>query len=156
MKKLVALLLCVMMVMTLASTAFAADDLPKDVTVRAYEMNWLPVYWNYVPNQTLRQRTFAIARELGAKALNTADAKGNGSSDIGNVSWVAPSMNLYTHYDFGAHTMEHMENGKTEAARDAMVMGSRIFSHIALDCITDKDFLAAVKAEWQAAVAHAN
>ena len=126
------------------------------MTDTTYEMNWLPVYWNYVPNQTLRQRTFVIAKELGAKALNTADAKGNGSSDIGNVSWVAPSMNLYTHYDFGAHTMEHMENGKTEAARDAMVMGSRIFSHIALDCITDKDFLAAVQAEWQAAVAHAN
>ena len=126
------------------------------MTDTTYEMNWLPVYWNYVPNQTLRQRTFAIAKELGAKALNTADAKGNGSSDIGNVSWVAPSMNLYTHYDFGAHTMEHMENGKTEAARDAMVMGSRIFSHIALDCIVDKDFLAAVQAEWQAAVAHAN
>ena len=126
------------------------------MTDTTYEMNWLPVYWNYVPNQTLRQRTFAIAKELGAKALNTADAKGNGSSDIGNVSWVAPSMNLYTHYDFGAHTMEHMENGKTEAARDAMVMGSRIFSHIALDCIMDKDFLAAVQAEWQAAVAHAN
>lgn len=41
MKKLVALLLCVMMVMTLASTAFAADDLPKDVTVRVYSW-WDP------------------------------------------------------------------------------------------------------------------
>lgn len=126
------------------------------MTDTTYEMDWRPVYWNYVPNQTLRQRAFAIAAELGAKALNTADVKGNGSSDIGNVSWVVPSMNLHTYYNYGAHTEEHAANGKTEAARDAMIMGSRIFSHIALDCITDKDFLAAVQAEWQAAVAHAN
>ena len=43
-----------------------------------------------------------------------------------------------------------------DKARFAMVDGSRIFSQIAYDCITDKDFLEAVKAEFRAAVAHAN
>ena len=126
------------------------------MTDTTYEMNWLPVYWNYVPNQTLRYRAFEIAKELGSPALNPTDTKGTGSSDIGNVSWVAPSMNLYTFYDFGGHTEENVANGNTDKARFAMVDGSRIFSQIAYDCITDKDFLEAVKAEFRAAVAHAN
>ena len=126
------------------------------MTDTTYEVDWRPVYWNYIPNQTLRQRAFAIAKELGSPALNTADTKGTGSSDIGNVSWVAPSMNLYTFYDFGGHTVENVANGKTAEARFSMVDGSRIFSQIAYDCITDKAFLEAVKAEFRAAVAHAN
>ena len=99
---------------------------------------------------------FDIAKELDMGPMSTGDTPGNGSSDIGNVSWVAPSMNLYTPYPFGGHTVENVENGKTEYARSAMVSGSKIFSWIALDCITDPDYLAAVKAEYQAAVAHAN
>ena len=126
------------------------------MTDTTYEMDWRPVYWNYVPNQTLRQRAFAIAKELNVPVLSTADSRGSGSSDIGNVSWVAPSMNLNTYYDFGAHTLEHAENGKTEKARYAMYEGSQILSLVALDCITDPDYLAAVCAEYQAAVAHAN
>ncbi len=126
------------------------------MTDTTYEIDWRPVYWNYVPNQTLRQRAFAIAKELDAPKLNTGDNRGTGSSDIGNVSWVAPSMNLYTCYDFGGHTVEHMENGKTEAARDAMYDGSRILARVALDCIKEPDFLEAVKAEYREAVAHAN
>ena len=126
------------------------------MTDTTYEMDWRPVYWNYVPNQTLRQRAFAIAKELNVPVLSTADSRGSGSSDIGNVSWVAPSMNLNTYYDFGAHTLEHAKNGKTEKARYAMYEGSQILSLVALDCITDPDYLAAVRAEYQAAVAHAN
>lgn len=126
------------------------------MTDTTYEMDWRPVYWNYVPNQTLRQRAFAIAKELNVPVLSTADSRGSGSSDIGNVSWVAPSMNLNTYYDFGAHTLEHAENGKTEKARYAMYEGSQILALVALDCITDPDYLADVRAEYQAAVAHAN
>ena len=125
------------------------------MTDTTYEVEWRPVYWNYIPNQTLRQRTFAIAKELGITTLSTDDTPGNGSSDIGNVSWVAPSMNLYTHYPFSGHTMENVENGKTDKARSAMVEGSKIFSLIALECITDPDYLASVKTEYQIAVAHA-
>ena len=126
------------------------------MTDTTYEIEWRPVYWNYIPNQTLRQRAFAIAKELDAPKLNTGDNRGTGSSDIGNVSWVAPSMNLYTCYDFSGHTVEHMENGKTEAARDAMLQGSQILARVALDCIKEPDFLEAVKAEYREAVAHAN
>lgn len=126
------------------------------MTDTTYEVEWRPVYWNYVPNQTLRKRAFEIARKLNAPALDTSDTRGNGSSDIGNVSWVAPSMNLNTYYDFPGHTPEHAANGKSEMARCAMVEASRIFSLVALDCITDRAYLDAVKTEYRAAVAHAN
>ena len=123
------------------------------MTDTTYELEALPVYWNTVPIQTLRKRALEIAEELGETRINRTDKPGSGSTDVGNVSWVAPNVNLYTSYcDYTSHTAEYRDCGKTEKARRAMVAGSKIFSVLALELIEDAEFLNAVKAEHNAAV----
>ena len=119
------------------------------MTDTTYEVDWRPVYWNIVPNQTLRHALFDIAARLDAPRLQTQDLPGGGSSDIGNVSWVVPSVNLYTYFcDVGAHTEEYAANGKTEKARATMLSGSKIFSLLGLKCITEPEFLEEVRKEY--------
>lgn len=116
------------------------------MTDTAYEVEWQPVVWNFIPNQPLRRRAYAIAQALDSQPLSADEIPSGGSSDIGNVSWVTPTLNLDTAYPFPVHTVECMENGRSEAAYRAMLEGSKIFSWIALDCITDPAYLAEVKA----------
>ena len=123
------------------------------MTDTTYEIEHLPVYWNILPIQALRKKALSIAAELGAENLLVESTGLGGSSDVGNVSWVAPNLNMNTYYcDYPAHTVDYLNNGKTEKARNSMVRGSQILGLTALELIKDPAFMAEVKAEHRLAV----
>ena len=123
------------------------------MTETTYEIQRLPVYWNMIPIPSLREKALAIAAEIGAEKLSKRESTLFGSTDVGNVSWVAPNLNLSTYYgDFNEHTVAYLNNGKTKAARSAMITGSKILALTALELICDPDFLETVKCEHRAAI----
>lgn len=126
------------------------------MTGTTYELTRLPVYWNMIRIEALRDRALAIAEELGAEQIAYNESSLFSSTDVGNVSWVVPNLNLNTYYcDYSEHTVEYLNNGKTEKARASMHSGSQIMALTALELIEDPAFLAKVRTEHAAATAAA-
>ena len=112
------------------------------------------VYWNIVPVAALSEAAMTAAREIGAEQIGeTESVISGGSSDVGNVSWVVPTVLVYTYYDkAGAHTEQWLAAGKTENARSSMVSGGKIMGLTALKLITDKALLEQVKQQHRIAI----
>ena len=106
--------------------------------------------------EALSDKALAIAEELGVEKIAYNDQSLFGSTDVGNVSWVVPNLNLNTYYgDYSEHTEEYLNNGKTEKALASMLSGSKIFGLTALELLQNPAFFAEVKAEHAAATAAA-
>jgi len=117
------------------------------------EFEYRNVYWNLVPVERLNRLTLDTARELGAKKLQEEKETSGGSSDVGNVSWVVPTVLLYTWFsEAGSHTEAWMEEGKTENARDCMASAARIMALTALKLIKDRSLLEEIKRQHRLAV----
>lgn len=117
------------------------------------EFEYRNVYWNLVPIQTLNRLTLDTAKEICAKKVNEEQVISGGSSDVGNVSWVVPTVLVSTYFDEGgAHTEEWLAAGKTEKARDSMLNGAKIMGVAALKLIEDKALLEQIKQEHRAVV----
>ncbi len=111
------------------------------------------VYWNLVPVQTLNEVTLATAKELGTEKLKEEKVVSGGSSDAGNVSWVVPTVLVFTAFnDGGAHTEAWLAAGKTEAARSSMLSGAKIMGTTALKLIANKALLEKIKEEHREAI----
>lgn len=114
----------------------------------------LNVYWNLVPVESLRETVLQAARTLDAERLDEGKTHGKGSTDVGNVSWVVPTVYMNTFYDDnGAHTEPYRDAGKSEQAKKAMTSGAGILCLTGLELIGNKSLLETVKAEHCAAIA---
>ena len=112
------------------------------------EFEPLPVYWNYVPVESLRQVVLDAAEEIGAPKLHREARASGGSSDVGNVSWVAPTVNVYTYYcDHDGHTIPHRNEGKSEKARASAINGAKIIALSACRILRDGALFRAIREE---------
>ena len=117
----------------------------------------LNVYWNLVPVECLRETVLQVARTLDAQRLNEGKLHGKGSTDVGNVSWVVPTVYMTTFYDDnGAHTEPYRDAGKSEQAKRAMVSAAEILGVTALQLIYDQSLLSRAKEEHQRAIQKAH
>ena len=119
------------------------------------EFEYRNVYWNLVPNRPLQIAVMDAANEIGAEKIRQLDCSvvSGGSTDVGNVSWVVPTVMIYTYYDdAAAHTVEWLNAGKTEKARASMLSGGKIMGLAALRLIKDKQYLEEVKREHRIAI----
>ena len=117
----------------------------------------LNVYWNLVPVECLRETVLQVARTLDAQRLNEGKLHGKGSTDVGNVSWVVPTVYMTTFYDDnGAHTEPYRDAGKSEQAKRAMVSAAEILGVTALQLICDQSLLSRAKEEHQRAIQQAH
>ena len=113
----------------------------------------LSVYWNLVPVESLRNTALEAARTMEAQRLDESKPHGKGSTDVGNVSWVVPTVYLTTYYDEnGAHTEPYRDAGKSEQAKKAMLSGAGILCLTGLELIQNKTLLETVQEEHRAAV----
>ena len=113
----------------------------------------LSVYWNLVPVDSLRKTALQAARTLEVQRLDEGAPQAKGSTDVGNVSWVVPTVYLTTFYDEnGAHTEPYRDAGKSEQAQKAMLSGAGILCLTALELIQNRTLLETVKKEHRAAV----
>lgn len=117
------------------------------------EFEYRNVYWNLVPVQSLRQLVQQTAEELNAEKFSAETDRSGGSSDVGNVSWVVPTVLLYTYFsDANAHSQQWTEAGKTENARSCMGSAARIMGLSALKLIKDGQQLKKIKEDHRIAV----
>ena len=117
------------------------------------EFEYRNVYWNLLPVQSLRQLVLQTAEELNAEKLSAETDRSGGSSDVGNVSWVVPTVLLYTYFsDANAHTQQWVEAGKTENARNCMGSAARIMGLSALKLIKDGQQLKKIKEDHRIAL----
>lgn len=74
--------------------------------------------------------------------------KGSGSSDVGNISQVIPtiqpSIKITNEYIAG-HSIEFKEASKSELGLDSIGLGAKVLAHTALDIILDPDLLQRIK-----------
>ena len=112
------------------------------------EFEPLPVYWNYVSVEPLRQVVLDAAAEIGAPKLHREARASGGSSDVGNVSWVAPTVNVYTYYcDHDGHTIPHRNEGKSEKACASAINGAKIIALSACRILRDGALFRAIREE---------
>lgn len=97
-----------------------------------------------------RNDMFRFMEELGCKNIHYDHPAGRGSTDVGNVSWVAPMIYFHTYYcDAPGHTDEYASFGKTENAKVSMLTASQIAGLEALKCLNEPEYLSALKAEFE-------
>ena len=124
-----------------------------DMTETTVEIEHKNVYRNYVPIPSLRKTALDFAEAVGAEDIDRSDIQGNGSTDIGNVSWVVPAMNFNTFFvDAASHSEENLRTGKTPQARTAMLFGSKILGCTAMELIENAALLSRIKEEHTKAV----
>ena len=112
-----------------------------------------PVYWNYVTVNSLRNAVLDTAEEIGAQKVDRGPIFSGGSTDIGNVSWVVPTVNLYTYYsDHPAHTIPYMEEGKSEQARASLNWAAKTIGITALKVLNDPELLKTIQEEHKTAI----
>ena len=112
-----------------------------------------PVYWNYLPVDSLRNATLDSAEEIGAPKVDRTPILGGGSTDIGNVSWVVPTVNLYIYYsDHTEHTVPYMNDGKSEKARASLAWAAKTIGLTAIKILNDPALLKAIQEEHKIAI----
>ena len=112
-----------------------------------------PVYWNHVPVMRLRDLVLDTAEELGAPKLNRVPTMSGGSTDIGNVSWVAPTTNVTVYYsDNNGHTVPYMNDGKSEQAKKSLISAAQIVGLSALKLLENPELLKAIQEEHRQAI----
>ncbi len=86
------------------------------------------------PNYTLGEAALANYSLCGIPVAENKFRRSGGSSDVGNVSVIVPTVGLYAPYtDFPSHSDEWVAAGKTEAARSCM----RGFTHLLIAMCCD-------------------
>ncbi len=117
---------------------------------------------NRVDNMVVTPRFDAIyARHLLAagEVLNTEPRTSMGSSDVGNVSQVIPTIQpsiSITDTFVTPHSQDFCDAAISEKGLASIALGAKLLAKTALDLILEPETLAAIKAEHRDAVAHQN
>ena len=90
---------------------------------------------------------------LGAEVVpaDSPRAQLRGSTDVGDVSWVVPTVQAYgATYAIGTppHSWQMVAQGKTAAAHKGMAHVAKAMAATALDCLRDPALLASAKADF--------
>jgi amidohydrolase len=115
-----------------------------------------PPYADQVPNYTLQRR---IKTHLDAMGMQLPDAKpepGRGSTDVGNVSYLAPTACAGFPITPGLvpwhSTIVHEAAGQ-DSSYEAMFTAGKSVALVGLECLEDPQMIATAKSEWQQKVA---
>jgi aminobenzoyl-glutamate utilization protein B len=96
------------------------------------------------------QRTEASLGEVVVPA-DSPRAQLRGSTDVGDVSWVVPTVQAYgATWAIGTpgHSWQMTAQGKTPAAHKGMVQAAKAMAATALDCLRDPALIASAKADF--------
>ncbi|MBR5339822.1 MAG: M20 family metallopeptidase [Lachnospiraceae bacterium] len=112
-----------------------------------------PAYWELIPVESLREEILRRAEELGATKLSREKKCSAGSSDLGNVSWIVPTANVYTYFcDEAPHSETWLRKGKSTEARQSALFGAKILALAASSYILHPEKIKALKEEHLAAI----
>jgi metal-dependent amidase/aminoacylase/carboxypeptidase family protein len=112
-------------------------------------------YKDLVTNAPIADAYTRNAHGLGVR-FDCATPDNVGSTDMGNVSHVVPS--IHPHFYFGAKHPEHSVGFAKQAgsvdAQHYAIREAKILAHTAIDLLCDPDLLAKVKADFVSATAN--
>lgn len=112
------------------------------------------LFQNSVDNTVLTPLFDAIYEknllEYGEKVTREIPAKGGGSTDVGNISQVVPT--IQPHIDISdtyiaGHSIEFKEASRSEKGLNSIALGAKVLARTAYDLIVDAELLDAVKAD---------
>jgi amidohydrolase len=112
-----------------------------------------PGYRDMVNNMALARRFGEHLRALGRSPRETDERVGAGSTDMGDVSHVVPSIHPWLAIvEEGAaqcHERRFAEAAGTEAAGRTALVAAKALARTAVDFLADSDLRAAVSEEWR-------
>ena len=112
-----------------------------------------PAYADMNDNPTLLDRYLANLDTLGRTASSDPGARVVGSTDMGNVSYVVPSIHPMIKVapdDVAIHTPDFAEYARGPSGDAAVIDGAKALAMTALDCWLDDAVLPAMQAEFAA------
>lgn len=115
-----------------------------------------PPYADVVPNHTLSRRIKTYLDNLGMELPNQIPGPGRGSTDVGNVSYLAPTACARFPITEGIvpwHSRVVHEASGTDAAYESMFTAARAIALTGLECLEDTSLIDAARTEWEAKVA---
>ncbi|WP_442604105.1 M20 family metallopeptidase [Paenibacillus sp. KN14-4R] len=113
-------------------------------------------YDELLTNQTLSQTYERNLLELGIREDQIENGKDHGSLDLGNVSIYCPTIHPFMKViseKHLLHTKEFRDLAMLDQALDAMVLTGKVLASTAYDVLTQPELLAAIKAEFETALA---
>jgi amidohydrolase len=111
-----------------------------------------PPYADTVPNYTLQKRLKHWMDELGVALPDAEPSPGRGSTDLGNVSYLAPTAFVRFPITEGPvpwHSQVVNEASNTDAAYESMFLAGKVVALTGLDYLEDPSRLEEAKAEWR-------
>ncbi len=123
------------------------------MTETTYDVKYNLPFHNIIPIPVLRKTVLNNAVKMKLDDIDwSKDSSGGGSTDFGNVSWIIPSVVIYTDYcDAPSHTQEWVDAGKTEKARKSLVIGASLLAMSVYDLINCPDLIEQAKSELEKA-----
>ena len=116
------------------------------------DLEWAdPAYADMNDNPTLRDRYLANLGTLGRTLASDPGARVIGSTDMGNVSYVVPSIHPMIKVapdDVAIHTPHFAEYARGPSGDAAVIDGAKALAMTALDCWLDDAVLPAMQAEF--------
>ena len=112
-------------------------------------------YDELITNHCLSSAYTRNLESLGIPAADIRASKDNGSLDLGNVSRQCPTIHPYVQVcdePFLLHTTEFRDAAMKSRAMDGVMTGAMALALTAYDVLSQPELLAAIKAEFQAAV----
>ena len=123
------------------------------MTDTSYEETPHRTYRDLVPVESLREEILSRAEEVCAPKISREKKCSAGSSDLGNVSWIVPTANVYTYFcDEDPHTEAWLRKGKSPEARQSALFGAKILALAASGYILHPEKIKALKEEHLAAI----
>ena len=123
----------------------------------------MQLFQNRVDNMVLTPKLDAIYEKnlkslgLGVDHLSNPYKVMPGSSDVGNVSHVVPTIQPFisiTDTDIAGHSIEMVEASASPKALKAIVIGAKALALTALDLFEDPDLLEQVKKDHKYNIEH--
>jgi amidohydrolase len=130
-----------------ARAAAMASDVKVEIRLRKG-------YRDMVNNLALARRFGAHLEALGRKPVERDPRIGAGSTDMGDVSHVVPSIHPWLAIvDAGAaqcHERRFAEAAATDGAAKTALLAAKVLARTAVEFLTDPELRGAVRAEWSA------
>jgi amidohydrolase len=117
------------------------------------EMEMQGVYRSLLPNEPLAEAFRSNLQALGWTFDDVDPAKGIGSTDMGNVSHIAPSLHPYLSIgrnDLVGHSTEFTEASISEKGLEAMIAAAKAMAATAVDVLLEPGLYEAIKADFEA------
>jgi aminobenzoyl-glutamate utilization protein B len=93
----------------------------------------------------------ALGSELSITEFSEEIEHGSGSSDVGDVSWMAPTVGLSTATwvpGTSAHTWQAVAAGGTSIGHKGMLLAAKSMALTAITLMEDPDLVEAARVEW--------